>query len=251
MKKVLDEFMGTRYRKIVFLMLKEGQLYKSVKFSDFIYVGDPINTVKLFNSFKVDELIIVDTDCTNKEIQIKTNLLETIAKTARMPICYGGGINSLSQIHSLMRMGFEKVLLSNAALGDPSLVQKAANTFGSQTLVGCLDIRFCKIKDLYEIYTHNGTKRQPFEFWKAVENLQKIGMGEILISSIDRDGTFEGYDRQIISTFKHPLDVPLTILGGAKSASDVKNTVKNMNVNAAAGSAFTFMNKNQQVLLNY
>ena len=243
--------MGTRYRKIVFLMLKEGQLYKSIQFSNYIYVGDPINTVKIFNDFKVDELIIVDTDCTSKGTQIKSKLLEIIAKTARMPICYGGGIKSISQIHSLINLGYEKVLLSNSALNDPSLVRGTAKTFGSQVLVGCLDVRYCRIKNKYEIYTHNGTKRRPIQLSEAVKNLQLFGVGEILINSIDRDGTFEGYDSKIMTALKHPLNVPLTILGGAKSVSDVENSIEDLNVNAAAGSAFTFLDKDRQVLLNY
>lgn len=243
--------LGAHLRKIVFLMLKRGQLYKSTQFSSYKYVGDPINSVKIFNDFKVDELVIVDTDCTLNNSSIKLELLKIVARTARMPICYGGGIRSVSQMQCLIGMGFDKVMLSHAAITNPTLIEEAADRFGRQALVGCLDVRFSQLKNTFEIYTHQGTKRQPLNLNEVVTLLQKAGIGEIVVNSIDRDGTFLGYDARIVNELKGRINVPFTILGGAKSSEEVMSATKTFQVNAAAGSAFTFYNKNKQVLLNY
>ena len=243
--------MATRLRQSVFLMLHQNVLYKTRQFSDHVYVGDPINAIKIFNEFAVDEIFIVDIDCTVKQQTPNNELLRLIAKTARMPICYGGGITSVEQIRTLLKLGFEKVMLSSSALYNPNILKEASNQFGRQTLSVCLDVKFNVLKNKYYIYSHNGQKVFEKALIETIESLVSYGAGEIVINSIDRDGTYNGYDLRLHNLIENSVTVPLTMLGGAGSISDLQQMISNKRTNAAAGSFWTFYNNSTAVLLNY
>ena len=243
--------MATRPRQIVFLLMHKNALYKSCKFSNLKYVGDPINAIKIFNEFETDEIFIVDIDCTVNNKSPNFELLRLIAKTARMPICYGGGITSVKQIKKILNFGFEKVMLSNSVLHDPNILMEAGEIFGRQTLSICLDVRFNYRDDKYDIYTHNGKILFQKPLDETIDHLISFGVGEIVINSIDRDGTYEGYDLKLHERIASLVTVPLTFLGGAGNVNDLKNMMSNKRTNAAAGSFWTFYNNSTAVLLNY
>lgn len=240
-----------RPRKIVFLMMMNGQLYKSVNFRNFKYVGDPINSVKIFSDFQVDELILVDIDCSSKNSNIKFELLNKIAKNAKMPIVYGGGIRRVSQIQTLLELGFDRVMMSHHALCDLSLVENAAKRFGSQSIITCIDVRFSTQQSRYDVFTQNGTYLHRKSLFEAALDLQGAGAGEIVINSIDRDGTYLGFDKNILAEVHNALNVPLTLVGGAENNHQLESTANEFKVNLAAGSIWTFYKRTDSVLLTY
>ena len=243
--------MATRQRKIVFLMMKEGALFKTRQFRDPIYVGDPVNTIKIFNDFQVDELVLVDADCTAKNEAIKYDLLTTIGNNARMPITYGGGITVINQIKRLLELGFEKVLISNAAIINPKLIFEATSIFGSQAVMTCVDLKYCAETKRYDIFTHNGLKKRDIGLKKFVLNCIESRVGEILLNSIDADGSYKGLDKKIIEHLDVMVPMPITLLGGASSNQEVITLMEENSINVAAGSLWTFYNKTTSVLLNY
>ena len=243
--------MVTRLRQSVFLMLHKNALHKTCRFSKPVYVGDPINAIKIFNDFEVDEIFIVDIDCTVNKSEPNFELLSFISKTAIMPICYGGGIVSIEQIQKILNLGFEKVMLSSSALYNPIMLKEASNQFGRQTLSVCLDVKFNVLENKYYLYSHNGQKVFEKALVETIERLVSYGAGEIVINSIDRDGTYSGYDLKLHDRIASLITVPLTFLGGAGSFGDLKNMMSNKRTNAAAGSFWTFYKNSTAVLLNY
>ena len=243
--------MSTRFRQSVFLMLHKNALYKTRKFENPVYVGDPVNAIKIFNEFEVDEIFIADIDCTVKQQKPNNELLCLIAKTARMPICYGGGITSVEQIRTLLNLGFEKVMLSSSALYIPNILKDASEKFGRQSISVCLDVKFNIVQDRYYIYSHNGKKVFDEALIETIKRLIFLGAGEIVINSIDRDGTYDGYDLKLHDLIENSVTVPLTLLGGAGSINDLDQMLSNKRTNAAAGSFWTFYNNSSAVLLNY
>ena len=243
--------MPTRLRKTVFLMIKDGALYKSKRFREFIYVGDPLNTIRIFNDFQVDELIIVDVDATTKQSPIQFEMLGLIAKHARMPIAYGGGINDTNQIERILNLGFEKIVISKHAIMHPSFVLKASSIFGSQAVIVCIDLKYCRKKNTYEIFTDNGQTKAKVELNRILQDFVKYKAGEILINSIDADGTYKGYKSDILNQINVYLPMPITLLGGGASNSEIEKLMKEKSIHLAAGSLWTFYNKTNAVLLNY
>ena len=241
-----------RPRLTVFLMMQDGYLKKSKKFSDYVYIGDPLNTVRIFSDFEVDEITIVDVNATKKEKDPDYDLLKNIASFTRMPMCYGGGINNLLQIEKIIELGIEKVSICSALFDNKKLIKDASNIFGSQSIVGCIDIRYSTQLDEYEIYIKNGSTKIDINIEDAINLITDCGVGEILINNIDLDGTYKGFDSEIISRIVEISPVPVTALGGASSKEDIKRIWTETNVSGvAAGSLWSFIGKNDTVLLNY
>lgn len=243
-----------RPRIIPCLLVHEGGLVKTVGFSDPKYVGDPINAVKIFNEKEADELIVLDIDATTKNEKPNYKLIADLAAECRMPMCYGGGIKTVEQASHIIGLGVEKVALSAAAIEDPSLVTRIADSIGRQSVVVVLDIRKKKglLKSGYELYTHNArvhTKKDPFEF---AGQMKELGAGEIVINSIERDGQMKGYDLELASEMRRTINLPMSFLGGAGSLEDMSTLIKKCGVvGAAAGSLFVFKGQYRAVLINY
>ena len=241
-----------RPRLIVFLMIDNGYLRKSKKFGESIYIGDPLNTVKIFSDLGADELILVDINATNEKRDPDFDLLKNIASVARMPICYGGGINNIHQIDKLIKLGIEKVSICSAAFSEIDLIKQASDAFGKQSIVGCLDIKYSKKLQKYNIYSHRGSILVNKSIEEAVNYLVKNGAGEIFINNIDLDGTYQGFDKEIISKIVHMSPIPISVSGGASSLEDIKNLWDQTQINGiSAGSLWSFIDKNYTVLLNY
>ncbi|MET3536379.1 AglZ/HisF2 family acetamidino modification protein [Chryseobacterium limigenitum] len=238
--------------RIIVSLLLDGQgLVKTKKFKDARYIGDPINAVKIFNEKEVDELCIFDISASTKNYEPNYKLINSIASQSRMPICYGGGIKNADQAQKILNLGVEKVAISSAIFSEPNIIQSIAGNIGSQSVVAVLDVKK-NIFGNYNIYINNGKKYIEQDLFSLLKNLEKRGVGEIIINNIDLDGTGKGYDIKLVEKVSENLSIPLTILGGAGSLEDIKKLFNNFEIiGAAAGSLFVFKGKYQAVLINY
>ncbi|MFZ2894326.1 MAG: AglZ/HisF2 family acetamidino modification protein [Saprospiraceae bacterium] len=244
-----------RSRIIPCLLVHNKGLVKTTGFKDPKYVGDPLNAVKIFNEKEVDELMVLDIDATVEDREPNLELIKNLAIECRMPFCYGGGVTTVDQAKNIIKLGAEKVALSSAAINDTSLLRKMGEAVGSQSVVVVIDVKKKKGllgKTTYEIYTKNGREKSGKKLENFLKELNDIGVGEIVINSIDRDGTMEGYDNTLVKLVRDAVDIPITILGGAGSHEDIKSLIKDYKIiGAAAGSLFVFKGKYRAVLINY
>ena len=241
-----------RSRIIPCLLIHEDGLNKTEKFKPGKYVGDPLNAVKIFNEKEVDELVVLDIDKTVKGEEPDIKLIKSLANECRMPLCYGGGITTVEQATSIINLGVEKVALSSAALDDLSICDQIATIIGKQSVVMVLDVKKNKWSNTYTVYTHNGTKKSKWKFKDILEEVNKRGVGEVIINAIDRDGQQKGYDYNLADIAAELLNIPFTLLGGASSYHDIKELISKFKpVGAAAGSLFVFKGRLKAVLINY
>jgi cyclase len=234
------------------LVHKKG-LVKTTNFKDSKYVGDPINAVKIYNEKEVDELMVFDIDATVEGRGPDLEMIKNLAIECRMPFCYGGGVTTVEQAIKIINLGAEKVALSTAAIKNPSLVKDIGKAIGIQSVVVVLDIKKKSfLGGGYDIYIKNGKEKVSIKLKEFILDLNKIGVGEIVINSIDRDGAMQGYDLALVEMIRELTEVPITVLGGAGSLEDIKNMISTYKIiGAAAGSLFVFKGKYRAVLINY
>jgi len=237
-------------RVIPCLLLKDGGLVKTVKFKNSKYIGDPINAVRIFNEKEVDELVFLDIGATNIGAGPNFDLLADIASEAFMPFGYGGGITSVAQIRQLYALGVEKVIINTAAADNPALVSEAVALAGSSGVVVSMDVRR-SLLGKYTVCVAGGKrdlKRDPVTYAREVAGL---GAGEILLNAIDRDGTMEGYDLELVRRVSEAVSVPVVAVGGAGSLKHLREVVDHGASASAAGSMFVFHGKHRAVLITY
>ncbi len=240
-----------RTRVIPCLLLRKRALVKTVQFQNPQYVGDPINTVRIFNDKEVDELIFLDITATVEGRPPQFDLIEDIASECFMPVTYGGGVRDRSDLHRLFRLGVEKVALNTHAVIAPDFVRQAADEFGSQSIIGALDVKQNR-RGGYEVYTHGGRQRVHGEPAQRAAALVTAGVGEILLTSIDRDGTMKGYDLDLVRQVTGAVPVPVIACGGAGHRDDLGRVVREAGASAAAaGSLFVYQGVNRAVLINF
>lgn len=238
-----------RPRVIPCLLLKDKGIVKTTNFQNPNYIGDPINAVRLFNDFEADELVFLDIEASKTGKTIDLNFVKKIGEEAFMPFAVGGGISSIEQIKEILNNGAEKVVINSYAIQNPDFIKEASDIFGSQSIIVSIDVK--KEPDGYKFYTHSGTKNtnlNPIDFAKQMES---AGAGEIIINSIDKDGTLDGYDLEIIKKISQAVNIPVIALGGAGATSDFKKAVKAGATAVAAGSLFVYSGKNRGILINY
>jgi cyclase len=229
-------------------------LVKTQAFKDPKYVGDPINSVRIFNEKEADELMVLDIDATVNNVAPDFGLIAKLAAECRMPLCYGGGVTTAEQASRIVDMGVEKVAISAAAIAHPALLTDMAAAVGRQSVVAVLDVRkrtglFAKG---YDVCTHNSKTVHKFDPVALAKQLQEAGAGEIVINSVDKDGLMQGYDLELAAHIKQALKVPLTFLGGAGALDHLGELITKLGVvGAAAGSLFVFKGKYRAVLINY
>jgi cyclase len=240
-----------RPRIIPSLLIHDNGLVKTVNFKNPKYVGDPINAVKIFNEKAVDELAVFDIDATVLGKEPNYSLIERLASQSMMPLCYGGGVKTVEQAQRIFSLGIEKIALSSAVLQNPKLITEISDRVGAQSVIVVLDVKK-KLLGGYEVYTHNGKKATGINPFKFVEEAQKLGAGEIVINSIDKDGVMKGYDLDLIAKVREKISLPMTVLGGAGSLSDIEKVIDQHGViGVAAGSLFVFKGPYKAVLINY
>jgi cyclase len=241
-----------RSRVIPCLLVKNRGLVKTVQFSQPKYVGDPINAVKIFNEKESDELMLLDIDATVEGREPDYKMIKNLAAECRMPLCYGGGVSTVDQFKKIIGLGVEKVAISAAAINNSELITRAAELFGSQSVVVVLDVKKKQIGNKYNIYTNNGTRKMKLIFTEFVSKIETLGAGEIVINSIDRDGKMQGYDLELINQVREIVSIPVTALGGAGSMKHITELVERFGIiGAAAGSLFVFKGKYRAVLISY
>lgn len=237
-------------RLIPCLLLDNGKLVKTVQFRKPVYIGDPINAVKIFNDKEVDELVFLDINATRSHRRPDFEYLKKIAEQCFMPLCYGGGVTSLEDIGTLFRIGFEKVSINAAALDHPELIGEAARIYGSQSIVGAMDVG----KNLFGkavVRAENGTRGTKYGPKEYAKRLEESGAGEIFLNSITQDGVMTGYDWELIREVADCVQVPVIACGGAGSLQDCRRAIDSGASAAAAGSIFVFWGVNKAVLINY
>lgn len=239
-----------RPRIIPCLLVKDKGLVKTVQFKDPKYVGDPINAVRIFNEKEVDELIVIDIDATAEKREPDYKMIEHLAAECRMPLCYGGGVKTVDQVQRIFGLGVEKVSISSAAIENPALITQITSQVGNQSMVIVLDVK--KSGSKYELWTHNAKKNTHIDPVEFAKKLEQLGVGEIVINSIDNDGVMKGYDMQLVDKIRACITVPMTVLGGAGSLADIGKLIKGHGIiGASAGSLFVFKGVYKAVLINY
>jgi len=238
-------------RVIPCLLLKGRGLVKTVRFKDPKYIGDPINAVRIFNDKEVDELVFLDITATIENRKPQFDLIADIATECFMPFGYGGGIRSLDDAKRILKLGAEKIVVNTFALENPGFIREASEVFGSQSVVVSMDVKR-KSSGEYALYSHSGTRNtgvDPLEFAKKVEEL---GAGELFVNSIDRDGTMQGYDVELIKLISENVDLPVIACGGAGKLQDLQEAIELGKASAvSAGSMFVFHGPHRAVLINY
>ncbi|MCB0323578.1 MAG: imidazole glycerol phosphate synthase subunit HisF [Bdellovibrionales bacterium] len=238
-------------RVIPCLLLKGDGLVKGVRFKDHKYVGDPINAVRIFNEKEVDELLFLDVTASSEGRIPPIPLIEKLADECFMPFGVGGGIKTVEQCREVLYAGAEKVCITTAALDDPALIERAAGMFGSQSVLVGLEVR----KSLFGGYRLSGNsgkrvvKRDPVEFAKEMESR---GAGELLVTSVDCDGTMRGYDLRLVEEISSAVSIPVIACGGAGAVDDIQRVLSQGGASAAsAGSLFVFHGPKRAVLITF
>ncbi|MGH8991764.1 MAG: AglZ/HisF2 family acetamidino modification protein [Acidimicrobiia bacterium] len=237
-------------RVIPCLLLQNETLVKTVRFSQPVYVGDPANVLSIFSMLEVDEIVLLDIDATRQGRVPDVDLLARLTDECIIPLAYGGGITSVAQIGRILEVGCEKVIVNTALAADPDLVGQAADAFGSQAVVASVDARTAG--GGYEAFVRGGTQATGFDPVGWSRRAQDLGAGEILLTSIDRDGTMEGYDLALIEAVAKSVTIPVIACGGAGGRQDLAEAVNAAGASAAAaGSIFVFQGRNRSVLINF
>ena len=237
-------------RIIPVLLLDKGGLYKTLRFQKPQYIGDPINAVKIFNEKEADELVLLDYTASKEKREIDHKKISEIAGEAFMPMAYGGGIQNFDDAKKVFDDGFEKVILNSVLFSNSSLIEQIAEFYGSQAVVGSMDVK----KNLfgkYKVYSHSGTNNTGYDPVEWAKKLKQNGVGEIMINSIERDGTWEGYDEVLIEKIAHAVSVPVIACGGAGNTDDFKKAVRAGASAVAAGSMFVYQKKGMGVLISF
>lgn len=232
------------------LLLSGKKLVKTVKFDSPKYVGDPINAVKIFNDKEVDEIVLLDIDASLNLKPPQFDYLQEVVSEAFVPMCYGGGVSSMEHIDKLMQIGVEKVCLNSINAQSYDLITKASVKYGSQSIVGVVDIKK-KFLGSNEVYFKCKNLKIKDSYIDHIIKMQNAGAGEIFINFVDRDGTYSGYDFDLIQNVSQRLSVPLIVAGGAGHFDHFAKAFKSGASAVCAGSLFVFHGPHKAVLINY
>jgi imidazole glycerol-phosphate synthase subunit HisF len=240
-----------RPRVIPVLLLKGNGLVKSVKFKDYRYIGDPINAVKIFNDLKADELVFLDILASREKRCISLDFVRTVGDEANMPFSVGGGIRTIQQIKEIITAGAEKVVINTYAAENPEFVREATDAFGSSTIAVSMDVKkkFLGKQQVYILGGSKATGLDPVEFARKMED---YGTGELIINSIEKDGTMEGYDMELVKMISEAVSIPVVAVGGAGNLPHLKQAVQEGYASAVGvGSMFVYHGPRNAVLVNY
>lgn len=238
-------------RIIPCLQLIDESLVKTVKFDKHGYIGDPINTVRIFNELEVDELVFLDIRASIEKRKPNFRILSEIADECFMPLSYGGGITDFETGKNILSIGFEKLILNTASIHNKQLVTKLAEHFGNQCVVASIDVKK-NMFGKYQVFTNDGRERTNLNPIAWAQELEQLGAGEILITSIDKEGTWAGFDVEITKKISEAVTVPVIANGGAGNISDIEAVVKSGGASAVAlGSMVVYQKKGMGVLVNF
>ncbi len=240
--------MFLRPRIIPVLLIDDRDLIKTINFKKPTYLGDPVNALKIFNRKGIDEMAVLDISASKKGDEPDFELLTDMASEAFMPLSYGGGIKTLEQVRKLLAIGYEKVVLNTALVEDEQLVRDAVALAGSQSVVASIDAKL--VKGQYRCVICDGTKVIDMSPVELAKKAQELGVGEIFLNSVDRDGMMSGYDTTLIKSVADAVTIPVTACGGAGGISDLKTALEEGHAHATAGgSMFVYYGRLKAVLI--
>lgn len=235
----------SRFRIIPTLLLKQRAICKGIRFSHHTYVGDPINTVKLFNDLNADELLILNIDSNNEIKSPDYQFLQSMLKHTFIPVTYGGGINKFDHAQKLFSIGVDRIVLHAVLFSNASLISEIASVYGNQSVVACINVK----NDGYVWLNPSHKKSIAVLDWAKM--LEQEGVGEIVVQSIDREGTYFGLDEKLIDQLSHQLQIPLIISGGASSFQDIEKARRFGASGVSVGSMFMYKRPHRAVLIQY
>ena len=239
-------------KRIIPCLLYDGSgLVKTIKFKNPSYIGDPINAIKIYNEKEVDELIVIDINATKEKRKPNFDKIADMASEAFMPFAYGGGVKTFDDFASLYKIGIEKVIVNSLIQENPEIIKKVIAHYGSQAVIACIDFKKIMFSGIIP-YSYIGNKIKMSLIDYANYLTTDIGVGELMLQSIDKDGTWEGFDDEIISTILNSIEIPVIACGGCGSIEDLKTVLYKTNANAAAiGSMAVYSKKGMGVLINF
>lgn len=237
-------------RVIPVLLVSDGYLVKPVRFQGDKYIGDPINAVRIFNEKQVDELVICDIDASVKGSGVNYTLIEEIASEAFMPVGYGGGVASADEARRITGIGIEKVVLNTAAVTRPETITEISDALGASSTVVSIDAKK-KLTGGWDTFIRRGSRKTGMTPTEAAVRAQELGAGEVLVSSIDRESTFTGYDLKLVESVAGAVTLPVIALGGASGFDDFAPALEAGASAVAAGSMFVLNGKHRAVLISY
>ncbi len=200
-----------KHRIIPCVLLKDWQLVKSINFGSYRTIGHPISTARIYNSRNVDELIVLDIDASLGVDEMNIELITDIAQECFMPLTVGGGIKTIGDIHKVLDAGADKVSINSIALKNKSFIMEASSIFGSQCIVCSIDVK--KIQGVYKVF-NKAQGLLDIEPLALAKEYQRYGAGEILLTSVDHEGSTQGYDIELMKSFSNKLDIPVILNGG-------------------------------------
>lgn len=240
-----------RPRIIPVLLLKDLALVKSIQFKNHKYLGDPINAVKIFSDLKADELVLLDIEASKNNRLVSVEFVRNVGEEAYMPFAVGGGIRSIENIKAILNAGAERVVINTRAAEDPDFIKEASEAFGASAIVVCIDVKKNRAGG-QRTWIGNGSRPTEFTPTEFAQLMEEKGAGELIIQSIDHDGTMEGYDVDLIRSISDSVSIPVVALGGAGKAKDLIEAYQRGHASAlAAGSLFVYQSKKRGVLINY
>ncbi len=240
-----------RPRVIPVLLLRDGALVKSVRFKNHRYIGDAVNAVRIFNDLRADELVFLDIDASKAGRCISVDFVRQVGEEADMPFAVGGGICSIEQIGPLIAAGAEKVVLCSQAASNPKFVREACEAFGSSTIVVCMDVRK-KLLRGPRVWTLGGSRATRYAPVDFAQLMEAMGAGELVVQSVEQDGTMRGYDIPLIRSVSDSVTIPVIALGGAGGMAHLADAYRSGRATGlAAGSLFVFHGPRRGVLISY
>ena len=239
-----------RSRLIPILQIDGNRMVKTTKFDLPKYVGDPLNAIRIFNEKEVDELILLDISASKVGREPNYELIEQVATECFMPLCYGGGVTNMDQVKKLFQLGIEKVCLRTSAILNPKLINSISNMYGSQATVVALDTVTSKSGEIHLFKTHNENYFN-HSFSETIQKVVDSGAGEIIVTSVEREGTESGLDLELIKNISLNLPVPLVVNGGLGTLDHAKQALKAGASAVAGGTFFVFRGKYKAVLISY
>jgi imidazole glycerol-phosphate synthase subunit HisF len=238
-------------RVIPCLQLIGDSLVKTVKFKKPAYIGDPINTVRIFNELEVDELCFLDIRASIEGRQPNLEILQQISNECFMPLSYGGAVSNFDTAQKILSIGFEKIVLNTQAYKQIELVTQLSNHFGAQAVIASIDAKK-NIFGKYNVYVKDGTQKIETDVIEWAKMLEAAGAGEILLTSMEKEGTWSGFDVELTRKVAEVVRVPVIANGGAGSIEHIYHVVTQGKASAVClGSMVVFQQKGMGVLVNF
>jgi cyclase len=218
-------------RIIACLDVKEGRVVKGVKFKNFRDAGDPVELAITYERQGADELSLLDITASYEKRKTIIGVVKKVAKEVFIPLSVGGGVRTIDDVRNLINAGAEKVSIGTYAVRNPELIKKASERFGSQAIVLSIDAK--RTKGSWEVYINGGKTNTRIDALNFAKKMERLGVGEILLNSIDRDGTNKGYDLELNRMFSEALNLPIIASGGAGKLKDILDVLTKGKANAA------------------